>query len=289
MRSFTALLAPLVCMSCVSQAKYDELKAQYDRAQEQLGERQERIGQLGASASQAQAHNEQLQRENERTQRQLTLIDLERTQLQAEQQRIMHELNNVLEDRSKLKESTEQLKAALEDLSRRNAEADRRVLEFKGLLARFKDLIDAGTLRVSIRDGRMVLLLPSDVLFDSGSARLSTAGKETVRLVSNVLKDMPIRRYQVEGHTDNVPIHNPQYRSNWELAAARGLGVVRAMTEGGLAAEQLSAASYAEFSPAASNDSADGRKENRRIEIIILPDLSMLPGYEELQRIVQAS
>ena len=289
MTSSRVLFAAFLFMGCVSQAKFDELKAQYDHAQQQLGERQERIGQLGASASRAQAENQQLQRDNERTQRQLGLIDLERTQLQAEQQRLMHELTNVLEDRSKLKASTEQLKAALAELSQRKAEADRRVLEFKSLLARFKNLIDAGTLKVSIRDGRMLLLLPTDILFDSGSARLSPAGKETIRLVSNVLKDMPARRYQVEGHTDNVPIHNPQYRSNWELAAARGLGVLRAMADGGIASEQLSAASYAEFSPTSSNDSTEGRAENRRIEIIIVPDLSMLPGYEELQQIVQAS
>ena len=99
---------------------------------------------------------------------------------------------------------------------------------------------------------------------------------------------MPDRRYQIEGHTDNLPIHNSQYRSNWELAAARGLGVVRAMNEAGMDARLLSAASYGEFHPAASNETPDGRAENRRIEVILVPDLSRLPGYEELQQVVQA-
>jgi chemotaxis protein MotB len=289
MRPCFALLGPIVLVGCVSQAKYDDLKAQYDRAQDQLGERQQRIGVLGASASEAQAQNEKLKHENQRAQQQLAMLDLERTQLQAEQHRLTTDLTSVLEDRTRLKESTEQLKAALAELSRRKTEADRRVLEFRGLLARFKGLIDAGTLKVTIADGRMVLQLPTDVLFDSGSAKLSQVGKDAINQVSAVLKEVPDRRYQVEGHTDNVPIHNPQYRSNWELAAARGLGVLRAMSDAGIAAQQLSAASYAEFHPTATNDTDAGRRENRRIEIILVPDLSMLPGYEQLQSIVAGS
>ena len=109
----------------------------------------------------------------------------------------------------------------------------------------------------------MVLQLPADVLFDSGSAKLSSGGKATIPEVTRVLNQAPGRRYQVEGHTDNVPIHNPAFRSNWELASARGLGVVRAMIEGGSDAAHASAASYGEFHPVASNDIEDGRHANR--------------------------
>ena len=94
------------------------------------------------------------------------------------------------------------------------------------------------------------------------------------------------RRFQVEGHTDDVPIRNEQFPSNWELAAARALVVVRAMMASGMQSHALSAASYGEYHPTASNETAQGRSQNRRIEIVLLPDLSSLPGYDELQRAV---
>jgi chemotaxis protein MotB len=132
----------------------------------------------------------------------------------------------------------------------------------------------------------MVLALPSDVLFDSGSARLSATGKEAVQQVGSVLSGMGRRRVQVEGHTDNVPIHNDQFASNWELASARALVVVRAMMHSGMPSDAISAASYGEFHPAASNDEPKGRAMNRRIEVVLLPDLSSLPGFDELQQAV---
>jgi chemotaxis protein MotB len=245
------------------------------------------VGSLGASFQESQANVQRLQSENTRVQTQLAKLQEERSKLEDEQHRLTLEMTQLLEDSSRLKQSTAELSRALAEVSRRKAEADRRVAEFRSLLGRFKSLIDAGTLKVTINDGRMVLQLPSDVLFDSGSAKLSKVGKSAIAEVTSVLKEVPGRRYQVEGHTDNVPIHNPAFRSNWELAAARGLGVLRAMVDGGMDAALVSAASYGEFHPTASNDAEVGRRVNRRIEIIVVPDLSLLPGYEELQSIVQ--
>lgn len=282
-------LATCTLGACVTRSEYDDLKRKYDRAQDKLAERQERMGSLGASFSEAQAEVRRLESENERARTQLGNLRQERKQLEDEQHRLTLEMTELLEDRSQLKQTTEQLSEALTELAKRKAEADRRVAEFKALLSRFKKLIDAGTLKVTLSEGRMVLQLPTDILFDSGSARLSRAGKDAITEVTQILKEVPERRYQVEGHTDNVPIHNPQYRNNWDLAAARGLGVVGAMVEAGLDRSLVSAASYGEYHPVASNDTPEGRRLNRRIEIIVVPDLSMLPGYEELQRAVSAA
>ena len=287
-RSIITFVAPLVLFGCVSEAKYDDLKTRYDAAQTQLGKRQQRIGTLGASLSDARAEVQQRRGENARAQAQVFALEEERERLAAEQRRLTGELTKLLEDQSRLRQSTQQLQGALYELARRKAEADRRVAEFKTLLSRFKGLIDSGALKVTITEGRMVLQLPTDVLFDTGSAKLSKTGKATVAQVAAVLKETSDRSYQIEGHTDNVPIHNTAYLSNWELAAARGLGVVRAMVEGGVDSRRVSAASYAEFHPVVSNDTDANRAENRRIEITLVPDLAMLPGYEELQQIVQA-
>ena len=176
-----------------------------------------------------------------------------------------------------------QLEGALQAMERRRKEADARVAEFKKLIERFRPLIDTGKLRVKIADGRMVVELATDVLFDSGSAKLSDEGEKAVKEVAAVLASVPERAYQVEGHTDNVPISTKRYRSNWELASARAIRVVEAMVAGGLQAGRVSAASFSEFKPAADNAAPGGRKANRRIEIVVVPDLSSLPGFEELK------
>ncbi|MEL6179551.1 MAG: OmpA family protein, partial [Myxococcota bacterium] len=97
-----------------------------------------------------------------------------------------------------------------------------------------------------------------------------------------ILKEIEGRDFQVEGHTDNVPMKGG---SNWELAASRAMAVVRTMLGAGLSPQRVSAASYGEHKPTASNDDANGRQANRRIEIVIIPDLSRLPGFEQLQRL----
>jgi chemotaxis protein MotB len=103
--------------------------------------------------------------------------------------------------------------------------------------------------------------------------------------VSEVLASIPERKFQVEGHTDDVPIKTAQYPSNWELAAARSMMVVKEMVTAGMPPERISAASFGEFKPALANDTPEGRAANRRIEIVLVPDLSSLPGFDELSRV----
>lgn len=203
--------------------------------------------------------------------------------------KVESELAGVLKDRARLEESAEELRAALADARKRKAEADKRVAEYRNLLAKFKSLIDAGKLKVKIVDGRMVLALPTDVLFASGSAKLSEEGEKAIAEIAGVLATIKDRRFQVEGHTDNVPIRSRKYPSNWELAADRAVTVARTMTDAGMPGQSLSAASYGEFRPTTSNDTAEGREANRRIEIVLVPDLSSLPGFDELKEAVGES
>lgn len=195
------------------------------------------------------------------------------------------QLASMVKDRSKLKGSIEDMQKALDELAKRKAESDQRVAEFRGLLDKFKSLIDAGKLKVKIIDGRMVVELATDVLFASGSATLSKDGRAAIEQIADVLVDIPGRKFQVEGHTDNVPIKTPQYPSNWELASARALTVVKTMIDSGLPGDRISGASFAEFEPAQPNDTVEGRAANRRIEIVVLPDLGSLPGFEELNKL----
>jgi len=176
------------------------------------------------------------------------------------------------------------VESALAELKQRKAETEARVAEFKTLLEKFKTLIDAGKLKVRIKEGRMVVELATDILFSSGSASLSKEGTAAIAEVADLLKSIEGRKFQVEGHTDNVPMVKGAYKSNWELASARALTVLHAMIDAGLPAERISAASFGDARPAKANDTPENKAANRRIEIVVVPDLSSLPGFEELQK-----
>lgn len=188
-------------------------------------------------------------------------------------------------DKGKLQSSLDEMKKAMAEMNERQAEQKKRLQEFADLTRRFKKLTDAGTLSVKIVDGKMVVSLGSDVLFPAGSAKLSKEGMQAIKEVTQQLNSIPGKRYQVEGHTDNVPISTATFPSNWELASARAISVVQTMMENGMQSSRVSAASYADTNPVASNSSQEGKAANRRVAIVIVPDLSTMPGYEELQKL----
>lgn len=188
----------------------------------------------------------------------------------------------ILADRGALRAEIRAMTEAMEELRARKAAAEARVQSYKDLVARFQSLIDAGTLDVRIVDGRMVVVLQNDILFASGSADLSEDGRAALAQVAEVLAGIDERRFQVEGHTDDVPIKTSRFPSNWYLSAARAIGVVDTLVGAGMAPDAVSAAAFADTRPVAPNDTDEGRAQNRRIEIVVVPDLSDLPGYDEL-------
>ena len=136
----------------------------------------------------------------------------------------------------------QQLQARLDQLAAIEREIRERNQIYEEVLSRFRSLIDAGRLSVSIARGRMVINLPQDILFASGSADLGADGRRTLAEVAQVLAEFDDRRFQVEGHTDDRPIATTQFPSNWELSAARALSVVKLLVNNGVPAENLSGA-----------------------------------------------
>lgn len=166
----------------------------------------------------------------------------------------------------------------LEELRREKAETEKRLALFKAITDKFRKMIDSGKLTVVMRHGRMVVKLPASVLFPSGSAELSKEGQTALTEVAHILRQLPDRRFEVAGHTDNVPVGPPSpFKNNLELSAARGVTVASHLISTGVHASRLSAAGYSEHQPVASNAREAGRQENRRIEIALLPNLSELP------------
>ena len=221
---------------------------------------------------------------------QIVELELERERVDAklatrvsELERLRESNGKILRDRGRLRGDISAMQEALAELEHRREQAEERVRRFRELVERFRGLIDAGTLEVSIIDGRMVVSMPSDILFRSGSARLSPDGRDALKQVGELLAGLADGRFQVEGHTDNVPIRNRKYASNWYLASARAIGVVEILVSSGLKASQVSAASYSDSRPRDTNRTPAGRARNRRIEIVVVPQLEDLPGFEELE------
>jgi chemotaxis protein MotB len=246
----------LVVTGCVSQSTHDALKADHAKMAADL----------------------------DQTRNSLAIEQARSKALADKMGKLEAELGASQKDKSSLESNMDQMTRALAELRKRKAESDARIAEYQSLLAKFKTLIDAGKLKVRIREGRMVVELATDVLFPSGSASLSSDGKGAIAEVAKLLASIPARKFQVEGHTDNVPIKTKQYRSNWELASARALTVVGTMIEAGMPADRISAASFGESKPARPNDTPENKAANRRIEIVVVPDLSSLPGFDELER-----
>jgi chemotaxis protein MotB len=126
---------------------------------------------------------------------------------------------------------------------------------------------------VSIQMGRdgLVISLREAGFFDSGSA---TPKPGTLPILRKIVASLTQTHYdlRIEGHTDNVPIHTADFASNWELSTARATGIARLLLEEKLMPpDRISAAGYAEFHPVASNGTAEGRAENRRVDLVVLP------------------
>jgi len=173
-------------------------------------------------------------------------------------------------------------RAELEGLRAEHAEVEKRLASFRSLTEKFQKMIDSGKLEILLRHGRMVVKLPAGVLFASGSAELSKEGKDALREVAGILRQVQNRQFMVAGHTDNMPI-DPRavppspFKNNLELSTARALTVAQHLITSGMSPKRIVAAGYGEHEPVKDNAHEPGRQENRRIEIVLLPYVTELP------------
>ncbi|MEJ2456107.1 MAG: flagellar motor protein MotD [Candidatus Thiodiazotropha sp.] len=143
--------------------------------------------------------------------------------------------------------------------------------------------VEADLVEVSFSPDRVKVDMKDKMLFASGSAHLSNTAVTALRDIGRILKTVP-NSIQVEGNTDDRPIHTEEFPSNWELSAARAASVVHLLTRFGVDPARLSAIGYGEHRPIAGNDSEEGRAKNRRVTLVILglngaPDRTIqLPG-----------
>lgn len=130
--------------------------------------------------------------------------------------------------------------------------------------------IQRGEVALRATPDGLVVSLREGGFFESGSAGLKAGSQPALRRMAELLGERSYR-IRIEGHTDNIPIHNSQFSSNWELSTARATEMVRLLiTQYQIPPAHLSAAGYGEYHPTAPNETADGRAQNRRVDVVIL-------------------
>ncbi|HEX9620182.1 MAG TPA: flagellar motor protein MotB, partial [Polyangiaceae bacterium] len=208
----------------------------------------------------------------------------------------LDELNKQLQqegtEKQQLVASLEQLKQALEEYKQRAAQLERIKSRFELLRDKLKKLVTLG-LKVEIRRNRMVIRLPGDVLFASGSDKLRDEGLKVLDAVADVIrndKQLAARYFQVAGHTDNKPLAGGRFRDNWGLSAMRARQVLVYLVSpldtkgggGGLDGNRLHAAGYGDTDPVATNETDEGRQQNRRVEMVLMPDVEEMLDLKSL-------
>jgi chemotaxis protein MotB len=292
---FFPVAIALLALACVPRDRYDNAvksaengKAAYARCAADSARLQSEVDRLNAALRDAAAGIEA--RDKSLAETQLGQHDLQtklddataqNEQLVAELQRLGKNADALLAEKGSLSSALADAKKRLEELRKAQAAADSRAALYRDLARKFQRMIDAGQLKITLRDGRMVIQLANDVLFDSGQTNLKPEGQKAIKELSAVLKTIPNRRFQVAGDTDNVPIGKSNFQSNWELSAARAVEVVQFLIKDGVKPSLLSAAGYGEFDPIAPNDTPVNRAKNRRIEITLQPNIEELVAVPE--------
>jgi chemotaxis protein MotB len=227
-------------------------------------------------------------RESDALRAQLAAQQQASTKCEADYGAALHELDELKKKFSERGVNLDSLTADLEQQKLANEEYRKRAEQLEQIRARFenlrtklKKLTELG-LTVEVRDNRMLIQLPGSVLFDSGSDKLKDSGQQILGQVAEVLRndaELSKRQFQVAGHTDSKPLKGGPYKDNWGLSAMRARSVLQFLTTpladkgGGLTPANWSAAGYGETDPVANNDSEEGREKNRRVELVVMPNV----------------
>lgn len=201
--------------------------------------------------NQANATREQLEQQNQRLSNQVAQLEREVAQLEGEL--------------DKEKTTVEVQQREISDLAQQRQEIE----------SNLKAQIANKDVRIQEIEGKLMVTFVDKILFDSGSVMVKPEGQEVILRLAESFKNKPNQMIVVQGHTDDVKIGGAlidKFPTNWELSAARATAVVRFLQEqGGIEPERLTASGFSFYKPVASNETEEGRKQNRRIEIMLVP------------------
>jgi len=181
-------------------------------------------------------------------------------------------LQDLQQELAQTQQERDALKVKTTSLAEEKGAAESKNKEYEALSKSLQSQIQSGQLELSELRDKMTVKLKDQILFSSGSAKLSRQGRTTLDAVAGALKDLSDKNIVVAGYTDNVRVAKSlPFRDNWELSSARAIAVVRYLAAAGVPSKNLAAAGFSEFRPLAPNSSPANRSKNRRIEIGLTP------------------
>ena len=199
-------------------------------------------------------------------------LEQDKRNLQAEISKLQSENNRLSDTIEGLKMELRQEKIAVQQKEGEISELERTRREIESSL---KDQIAQKDIKLEEIEGKLKVTFVDKILFDSGSVMIKPKGKEVLLKLADSFRDNEAQNIAVEGHTDEVQIGAAlldRFPTNWELSTARATAVVRFLQEkGNIKPERLTASGFSFYQPVATNDTPEGRKQNRRIEIILVP------------------
>lgn len=248
-----------------------------------------------AGLEQAQKEIARLQQENQEAKAKIEELSKQIGELAAGKEAIFQEISALKSEREELLSKSEYLNREVERLKVKagelSAEKEKELAgvkkTYEKLLSEMKHEIEKGDIKITQALDRLSVNMVEKILFDSGKAEIKPEGLKVLDRVGAILKGITDKQIKIEGHTDNVKIGariKEKYPTNWELSTARATSVVRYLQDKvGIAPKLLSAEGYSEYRPIAGNDTTEGRAQNRRMDIALLPlDLSSV--VEELKK-----
>lgn len=180
-----------------------------------------------------------------------------------------------------------QLETELSEVQREREREQQELAKAKALLSKLlQKEISERQVKVEQSDRGLVITFLAEILFDSGKTEIRPEATEVLEKVAKVLnKEVINYNIGIEGHTDNDPIKYSGWKSNWELSTARATSVLHYLVDDrGTNPKRVSAIGFGEYHPVVSNDTPEGKQQNRRVEVVILPkDISKIrAGLEEV-------
>ena len=175
-----------------------------------------------------------------------------------------------------------ELESKIADISKENEEEIARLKgTYDKLVGNMKDEIEQGQIKITHMADRLSVTMVDKILFPSGEAKITSEGVTILTRIGKIIKNNQGKIIRVEGHTDNVritPRLQQKFPSNWELSTTRATNVARFLQDKiGIEGASLQAVGMSEYHPVASNETLDGRGQNRRIEIILMPEPDEIP------------
>ena len=259
-----AVIAASTLFSCVSQKKYDELQNKFNSA---YSENQGCQTELAvAKAKLANFESNQGQYEN--------TVQSERNQIKQLQEQLKNCINGGTKNVSELVKEINESNKYIKHLVNAKSKSDSLNMVLTNNLTRSLSSEETKDVDVKVLKGVVYISLADNMLYKSGSYEISPSAGETLSKIAKIINDYRDYDVLIEGNTDNVPISKPNIRNNWDLSALRASSVVQALqNQYGVDGKRLTAGGRGEFNPLTTNGTAEGKSQNRRTQIIILPKL----------------